>query len=214
MTKAEMDKRIAEELAARARYTGNDYVKIAQAPNTLGFSCDEYGVIQNGEFKGCILDHNICEGNDSFKKMEKCLKIIQNIWLAVYMGIMLWMMYLIKTTPSKMDPRLPFEVLIPLAIAFQIYLAVAAAIKKKKILESAYEYKAVLFDVRGRRSGKSTIKECDFAIWDNGKVRIIREFIAYQPFNRLSSIRKDRALIGQTFTVMASPDEAGFCIRQ
>lgn len=202
------------EILAKAAYYEKDYVQLSQEPNTFGIKCDENGIIKYGAYKGCTLDSNKYEGNDSFKKMEKVIKTIKNIWLLIYFGAMLWTMYLIRTSTDAMNPKFFFGLFIPLTIAFQIYLAAADAIKKKKILETASEYKAILYDVRGRHSGKSTIKECYFAIWDNGKVRIIKEFIFPQPFNRLSSIKKDKALIGQEFTVIASPDETGYCIRK
>lgn len=207
-------KTLKDEVNARVALLQKDYVHRSHESNEFGIFCDENGVIQNGVFAGSTIAPDICEGNEDFKKLEKRIRIIDGIMIAVYAVAMIWMLYLYRTGSPNFNPRLFFMIFIPMAIVVNILLVAMNGVKKNRILKNAREYKAVLYDVRGRSSGRSTVKECEFAIWDNGKVRVIKEFIFHQPFNRISSIRKDQELIGQEFTVLASPDETGYCIRK
>jgi hypothetical protein len=51
------------------------------------------------------------------------------------------------------------------------------------------------------------------AILHNGRVRVVKEFIFLQPLNRIGAIRKEQQKLGYEYTVKASPDTTGCCVR-
>ena len=207
-------RKITDDLLVQTAYAGGNYVELSQTKNDIGIKCDDNYIIQNGIFQGYTLDSNICQGNQTFKQKEQLIQTIHIIYILFFCLYSFYVTALAKTNRAAVNIAMHFGILLLLAFGLWACTSLSRRIKYKKILDTGIEYKGILYDVRRRTNGKASFKECYFAIWDNGRVRIVKEFILHQPFNRISAIKKDKALVGQEFTVIASPDETGYCIRK